>query len=81
MSLPLVSTLLLPVLGEFMRRYPDIELDLDFTDRVVDVVEEGFDAVVRTGQMVDSRLSMRKLGKCRHLLSGLLPICRTRLAA
>ena len=70
LSLPLVSTLLLPVLGEFMRRYPDIELDLDFTDRVVDVVEEGFDAVVRTGQMVDSRLSMRKLGKFRHLLVG-----------
>ncbi|MBJ7883162.1 LysR substrate-binding domain-containing protein, partial [Gelidibacter salicanalis] len=61
-SLPQVSTLLLPVLGEFMRRYPDIELDLDLTDRIVDVVEEGFDAVVRTGQMADSRLSMRKLG-------------------
>jgi len=70
MSLPLLSTLLLPVLGEFMRRYPDIELDLDFTDRVVDVVEEGFDAVVRTGQMVDSRLSMRKLGTFHHLLVG-----------
>lgn len=74
LSLPLVSTLLLPVLGEFMRRYPDIELDLDFTDRVVDVVEEGFDAVVRTGQMVDSRLSMRKLGNSVICWSGLLPI-------
>lgn len=70
LSLPQVSTLLLPVLGEFMRRYPEIELDLDFTDRVVDVVEEGFDAVVRTGQMVDSRLSMRKLGTFHHLLVG-----------
>lgn len=70
LSLPQVSTLLLPVLGEFMRRYPDIELDLDFTDRIVDVVDEGFDAVVRTGQMVDSRLSMRKLGTFHHLLVG-----------
>lgn len=70
LSLPQVSTLLLPVLGEFMRRYPDIELDLDFTDRIVDVVEEGFDAVVRTGQMADSRLSMRKLGTFHHLLVG-----------
>lgn len=70
LSLPQVSTLLLPVLGEFMRRYPDIELDLDFTDRIVDVVDEGFDAVVRTGQMVDSRLSMRKLGRFHHLLVG-----------
>ncbi|MGO1252808.1 MAG: LysR family transcriptional regulator, partial [Alcaligenes aquatilis] len=48
-SLPLVSSLLLPVLGEFMREYPEIELDLDFSDRLVDVIEEGFDAVVRTG--------------------------------
>lgn len=61
-SLPLVSSLVLPVLGEFMREYPDIELDLDFTDRMVDVVEEGFDAVVRTGEPVDSRLSARRLG-------------------
>ncbi len=61
-SLPLVSSLVLPVLGEFMRAYPEIELDLDFTDRMVDVIEEGFDAVVRTGEPADSRLSARRLG-------------------
>ena len=61
-SLPLVSSLMLPVLGEFMRAYPQIELDLDFTDRMVDVIEEGFDAVVRTGEPADSRLSARRLG-------------------
>ncbi|WP_413739025.1 LysR family transcriptional regulator [Sodalis sp. RH21] len=61
-SLPLVGSLLLPVLGEFMRAYPEIELDLDFTDRLVDVIEEGFDAVVRTGEPADSRLSARCLG-------------------
>ena len=61
-SLPMVSSLVLPVLGEFMRAYPEIELDLDFTDRRVDVIEEGFDAVVRIGNPVDSRLSARRLG-------------------
>ncbi|MFT4189917.1 MAG: LysR family transcriptional regulator [Comamonas sp.] len=61
-SLPLVSSLMLPVLAEFMREYPEIELDLDFTDRMVDVVEEGFDAVVRVGEPADSRLSARRLG-------------------
>src|SRR6218665_559710 len=61
-SLPLVSSLVLPVLGEFMRAYPEIELDLDFTDRMVDVIAEGFDAVVRTGEPADSRLSARRLG-------------------
>ncbi|MFT7772838.1 LysR family transcriptional regulator [Roseateles sp.] len=67
-SLPLVSSLVLPVLGEFMREYPDIELDLDFTDRLVDVIEEGFDAVVRTGDPTDSRLSARRLGAFRSML-------------
>ncbi|MFW5401172.1 LysR family transcriptional regulator [Yersinia sp. 1252 StPb PI] len=67
-SLPLVSTLLLPVLADFMLAYPDIELDLDFSDRIVDVVEEGFDAVVRTGELTDSRLSARKLGQSTMLL-------------
>lgn len=67
-SLPLVSSLVLPVLGEFMRAYPEIELDLDFTDRLVDVIEEGFDAVVRTGQPSDSRLSARRLGTFQTLL-------------
>jgi DNA-binding transcriptional LysR family regulator len=62
LSLPLVSSLVLPVLGDFMREYPEIELDLDFTDRMVDVIEEGFDAVVRTGEPADSRLSARRLG-------------------
>lgn len=67
-SLPVVSSLLLPVLGDFMRRYPEIELDLDFSDRQVDVVEEGFEAVVRTGKLTDSRLSARKLGSFKMLL-------------
>ncbi|WP_079433757.1 LysR family transcriptional regulator [Zoogloea sp. LCSB751] len=67
-SLPLVSSLVLPVLGEFMRDYPAIELDLDFTDRLVDVIDEGFDAVVRTGDPADSRLSARRLGAFRSLV-------------
>lgn len=67
-SLPMVSSPMLPVLGEFMREYPEIELDLDFTDRLVDVVEEGFDAVVRAGEPTDSRLVARKLGSFRSVM-------------
>ncbi|HEL5339986.1 TPA: LysR family transcriptional regulator [Stenotrophomonas maltophilia] len=67
-SLPLVSSLVLSVLGDFMAAYPEIELDLDFTDRMVDVIEEGFDAVVRTGSPADSRLTARRLGAFRSLL-------------
>ena len=41
-SLPLVGMLMMPTLSAFMRAWPDVELDLDFTDRLVDVIEEGF---------------------------------------
>lgn len=61
-SLPLVSSLVMPVVSAFMQRYPEIELDLDFTDRLVDIIEEGFDAVIRTGDPADSRLMSRQLG-------------------
>ncbi|MGO4261409.1 LysR family transcriptional regulator [Lysobacter sp. TAB13] len=53
---------LVPVLGEFRRRYPEVELDLDFNDQMVDVIEGGFDAVIRSGDMPDSRLRARRLG-------------------
>jgi DNA-binding transcriptional LysR family regulator len=62
-SLPLVSMLLMPVIADFMATYPAIQLDLDFNDRLVDVVEEGFDVVIRTGASGDSRLMRRSLGR------------------
>ncbi|WP_069335603.1 LysR substrate-binding domain-containing protein [Sphingobium yanoikuyae] len=64
-SLPLVAMLLTPVLADFMAAYPQVQLDLDFSDRLVDVIEEGFDAVVRTGQPADSRLMRRNAGRFR----------------
>jgi DNA-binding transcriptional LysR family regulator len=51
-----------------MRAYPEIMLDLDFSDRVVDVIEEGFDAVVRFADVGDSRLMFRALGTYRRRL-------------
>lgn len=65
-SLPLIGMLMMPAVMAFMRAYPDIELDLDFTDRLVDVINEGFDAVIRTGEAEDSRLMTRKLGTFSH---------------
>ncbi|MET3817506.1 DNA-binding transcriptional LysR family regulator [Burkholderia sp. PvR073] len=70
-SLPTIGTLLLPVLADFMTVYPEIELDIDFNDRIVDVVDEGFDVVLRTGRPADSRLSSRLLGHFRqHLVAS-----------
>ena len=69
-SLPLAGMLLMPTLSAFMRTYPEIMLELDFTDRIVDVIEEGFDAVVRTGEVSDSRLMTRMLGAFEHRVVG-----------
>lgn len=69
-SLPLAGMLMMPALSAFMRAYPEIELDLDFTDRLVDVIDEGFDAVVRAGEVSDSRLMTRTLGAFRLKLVG-----------
>lgn len=69
-SVPQVPGLVMPVVTEFMRLYPDIELDIDLSDRMVDVVEEGFDAVIRTGNPKDSRLMARPLGRFRLVLVG-----------
>jgi DNA-binding transcriptional LysR family regulator len=65
-SLPLVGMLLTPVMADFMRAWPEVQLELDFADRLVDVVEEGFDAVIRTGPPSDSRLMSRNLGRFRQ---------------
>jgi DNA-binding transcriptional LysR family regulator len=61
-SLPYLSGLFGKVLAGFMAMYPDIELDLDYSDRLVDIVNEGFDVAIRTGEGVDSRLISRRLG-------------------
>lgn len=67
-SLPLIGMLMMPTLIAFMHAYPEIELDLDFSDRLVDVIDEGFDAVLRAGEVSDSRLMMRMLGTFRLML-------------
>ncbi|HKU99702.1 MAG TPA: LysR family transcriptional regulator [Vineibacter sp.] len=69
-SLPLVGMLMMPALCAFMRAYPAIELHLDFTDRLVDVIDEGLDAVIRAGDIDDSRLMTRVLGTFRFKLVG-----------
>ena len=61
-SLPMVGMLLTPVISRFLATYPQITLDLDFSDKLVNVIEDGFDVVVRTGESIDSRLTARILG-------------------
>jgi DNA-binding transcriptional LysR family regulator len=69
-SMPLASMLMMPTISAFMRAYPEIELDLDFSDRLVNVIDEGFDGVVRAGDVSDSRLMTRTLGTFHFMLVG-----------
>lgn len=67
-GLPYAAGLALPLIADFMEQYPEIELDLDFSDRLTDVIEEGLDVVIRGGQPTDSRLVSRRLGSFRICL-------------
>jgi DNA-binding transcriptional LysR family regulator len=52
---------LAPLLPEFLTAYPDIDLDISFADKTVDLIGEGYDAAVRIRAMEDSSLVARKL--------------------
>lgn len=56
------KNLLIPRMSEFVSKYPGVEIELSSTDRRVDVVREGFDCVLRVGNLVDSGLIAKKLG-------------------
>lgn len=59
------TTQLNPLLIAFARAFPDIQLDVSFSDRVVNLVDEGFDLAVRIGRPADSSLIARKLCDAR----------------
>jgi DNA-binding transcriptional LysR family regulator len=59
---------LAPVWAEFMQLYPKIELDISLNDRIVDLVEEGFDAAVRIARLENSSLVGRRLASTRMRL-------------
>lgn len=54
-------------LPEFLDTYPEISLDLEFNDRMVDIVAEGFDVVLRIGRLRDSSLIARQINTSRSL--------------
>lgn len=69
-SFPLSGMRAMSEVTRFMSEFPDVELELDFTDRLVDIVEEGFDVAVRTGDIRDSTLMTKVLGSFGHNIVG-----------
>jgi len=57
-----------PLLSAFTRLYPEVDVQLHLTDRPVNLVEQGFDADIRFGQIPDARLTARKIADNRRLV-------------
>ncbi|MBL1456340.1 MAG: LysR family transcriptional regulator [Methylophaga sp.] len=52
---------LAPAIAEYLHDYPGVDIELELSDRYVDLVSEGFDIVIRIGQLDDSSMVARKL--------------------
>lgn len=63
MPVGIARNLIIPRLPAFLQQYPGIEVELSSSDRLVDVIREGFDCVVRVGTLKDSGLIARPLGR------------------
>jgi DNA-binding transcriptional LysR family regulator len=67
---PVGRRLIVPFVGDFVRRYPDISIHLTLEDRFADIVGEGFDIAVRGAPVVDSTLMGRWLFDTRRVVVG-----------
>ena len=60
--------LLAPMAAEFISQYPEVQFELIWTNRLIDVIDEGFDLTIRIGALQDSSLVARRLGQWRLFL-------------
>lgn len=57
-----------PALGEFLQNYPEMSIDLRFSDSKVDMVKEGFDLTVRITDKLEGNLVARRIAPCQHAI-------------
>jgi DNA-binding transcriptional LysR family regulator len=57
-----------PAINEFLKEHPRIEFDLDFNDREVDLIQEGFDLAIRIANLPDSSLIARRLAPIQNVI-------------
>ena len=63
----MAQLLILPHLGEFHARYPDIQVDLGVSDRMVDLIGDNVDCVIRGGELTDQSLVARRIGNLEFI--------------
>ena len=59
---------LMPALADYLERYPEVRVDVALTDRVVNLVDEGFEAAIRIGALPDSDLIAKPLAPYRLMM-------------
>ena len=57
-----------PVVAEFLKSYPNVNVDLNMGERTIDIIDEGFDVAIRLTPPPDSSLIVRTLATWRHVL-------------
>ncbi|MDH2997273.1 LysR family transcriptional regulator [Pasteurellaceae bacterium LFhippo2] len=62
------SRFIAPYLAKFTETYPNLQLHLEFNDRRVDVVAEGYDLVLRIGKLEDSSIVAKRIAKASHIV-------------
>jgi DNA-binding transcriptional LysR family regulator len=65
-----IPPLLAPVVAEFVALYPEVSVSLTMTDRMIDLVEDGFDLAVRNMSVPDSSLVVRRVATYRFVVCG-----------
>jgi DNA-binding transcriptional LysR family regulator len=65
-----IPPFLAPVIAEFVTLYPDVSINMTMTDRMIDLVEEGFDLAVRNMSVPDSSLIARRVATYRFVVCG-----------
>ncbi|AQT50257.1 MULTISPECIES: LysR family transcriptional regulator [Burkholderia cepacia complex] len=61
-------TAIAPLVSDFAKRFPKVEIQFEVTDRPIDLVADGFDMAIRFGELPDSRLSARRIMSNRRFL-------------
>ena len=65
---PIANLVLVPAMAEFCARYPDIEIDIGVNDRLIDLIGDNVDCVLRAGEVKDQSLVARRVGEIRRVL-------------
>lgn len=67
MTVSMATRLFIPVLPDFLEKYPDIEIELSSLDRKIDLIREGVDCVIRAGESSESGIVEKKLGELNQI--------------